>query len=64
MQVQTDLQALLVHPANESIGVGDEALVPSPTCPAIEVPVHIHNHHVDGNIVLLDFVGQIHEVAL
>ena len=64
MEVQTDLQSLLVHPAEQSLRIGYQILVPGPTRPTIQVPVHIHNHHVDGDIVLLDFVGQVHKVTL
>ena len=64
MQVERNLQPLLVHPSDESGGVGDDALVPCPARPSVEVPVHIHDHHVDGYVVLLDFVGQVDKLLL
>ena len=64
MQVQRHLQALLVHPAYESVRVGYELLVPCPARPAIEMPVHVENHHVEGDVVLPNLVGQVDEVLL
>ena len=64
VQVERHLQSLVVHPADESFGVRYDALVPCPSCPSVQVPVHVHDHHVDGYVVLLYLVHQVQEVLL
>ena len=64
MQVECHLQLLLMHPADEPLGVGDELSVPRPACPAVEVPVHVEDHHVKWDVVLMDFGDEIDEVLL
>ena len=64
VQVERHLQPLVVHPVEQALRVGYEAFVPRPSRPAVQMPVHIHNHHVDGNVVASYLVGQVQEVLL
>ena len=63
VQVQGDLQAVSVHPVDESFGIGNRRAVPRPSSPALGVPVHIENHHVHRNLIALHVVHNLHELV-
>ena len=63
MEVERHLQSLLVHPVDESLGVGNGGAVPGPAGPALRVPVHIEYHHVHGYLVALHIVHNLHELV-
>ena len=63
MEVQRYFQTVLMHPVDESNGVGDGGGVPCPACPALRVPVHVEDHHVHGNLVALHVVHNLHELV-
>ena len=64
MKVQTHLESLIMHPSDQTVRIGYEVLIPSPPCPSVQMPVHIHNHYVERNFVIMNFVYQIDIVLL
>ena len=64
VEVETHLQALIVHPVDESCGIGDKTLVPCPSCPSVEMPVHVVDHHIERDVVLPHLVDKIDEILL
>ena len=62
VQVQGDLQAVSMHPVDESFRIGNRRAVPRPAGPALGVPVHIENHHVHRNLIALHVVHNLHEL--
>ena len=64
MKVQTHLESLIMHPSDQTVRIGYEVFIPSPPCPSVQMPVHIHNHYVERNFVIMNFVYQIDIVLL
>ena len=53
-----------MHPVDESYGIRNKFFVPSPSRPAIEVPVHVENHHIDRHIICAHIINQTYEILL
>ena len=64
VQIQTHLQVALMHKTDELFGFRNNRLIPSPACPALGMPVHVEYHHVNRNIILLNFGSNIHKILL
>ena len=62
VQVEGHLESVVVHPLDESFGVGYGRAVPGPSRPSLCMPVHIEDHDIHGDIVLLHVVDDFHEL--
>ena len=69
MEVHGHLQLVVLDPAQESLGVGEEGAVPCVTRPSasrglIVMPVHVDHKHVERNVILMEVVHELTKLVI